>query len=280
NDIWFLRNIEIGATGAFDFDTNATRIIPNRPPYVIRTVDSTTHDTIDHVVMDSARYPSPLATFGADISSYLWQSEKTEGRIYADYVRFQKFNDGLIVGARTAFNLADSVFLDLRGERSLFKDHFLPSYYNSFYERDRFDDQARIQDYITKLTLLHDSTGGNGNGWRAGAFINYYDNIEVQGSYMHLDNLPGNDLIELELALPHLPEGIFLKVLYTRKNIDGAADVIALDDRSLMYAEASLWPFNWLMVTVVARWTFTQDDNGHVHSQSIVEPRADVVIKF
>src|SRR5665213_1410410 len=277
---WFLSHIEIGVTGAFDFDTNATRIIPNHEPYVthIYNADSTTDSII--INKDSARVSSPLTTLGADISAMLWQSEKTEGRIYADYVRFEKFNDGVILGARTSFDLFDSVLLDLRAERSLFKNQFLPNYYNSFYERDRFDNQAGAQNYITKVTLLDDSAGGNGNGFRAGAFVNYFNTIEFQGSYSHLDNLAGQDLMDLEIALPRLPYGMFLRVHYARENINGVSDLFALDDRSLMYGELSYRPWKWLILTAIDRWTFRVDDAGNLHTQSIFEPRADVVISF
>lgn len=277
---WFLNNIEIGVTGAFDFDTNATRLIPNHEPYVTHyyNADSTTDSVVIH--KDSATIPSPLVTLGADISMMLWQSEKTEGRIYADYVRFEKFNDGIILGARTSFDIFDSVLLDLRGERSLFRNQFLPNYYNSFYERDRFDNQAGVDQYITKVTLLSDSAGGNGNGFRAGAFVNYFNKFVFQGSYSHLDNLPGQDLMDLEIALPQLPYGMFLRVHYARENINGVTDLFALDNRSLMYAELSYRPWNWLILTAVERWTFTVDDAGKLHTQSFFEPRADVVIRF
>ncbi len=280
-NIWFLSHIEIGVTGAFDFDTNATRIIPNDSNYVRRVPDpSNPSDTILQILKDSARIPSPLTTLGADISAMLWQSEKTEGRIYADYVRFQKFNDGVIFGARTSFDIFDSVLLDLRAERSLFKNQFLPNYYNSFYERDRFDNQAGTQDYITKVTLLDDSAGGNGNGFRAGAFVNYFNEFAFQGSYSHLDNLPGQDLMDLEIALPQLPYGMFLRVHYARQNINGVRDLFALDDRSLMYGELSYRPWKWLILTAVERWTFSVDGAGNLHTESIFEPRADVVIRF
>ncbi len=279
-NIWFLSHIEIGVTGAFDFDTNATKLIPNHEPYV--THYDNADSTVDSVVIhrDSATIPSPLTTLGADISMMLWQTGKTEGHLYADYVRFQKFNDGVIIGARTAFNIADSVFLDLRAERSLFRNQFLPNYYNSFYERDRFDNQAAPQDYITKVTLLADSAGGNGNGFRAGAFLNYFNEFAFQGSYSHLDNLRGQDYMDLEVALPQLPLGMFLRLHYARKNINGVTDLFALDDRSLMYGELSYRPWNWLILTAIERWTFFVDDAGNLHTESIFEPRADVVISI
>jgi len=168
----------------------------------------------------------------------------------------------------------------LKGERSLFKNQFLPNYYNSFYEHDRFDNLARQQDYITKITLLHDSAGGTGNGFKAGAFVNYFDQLVFQGSYSHLDNLAGQDLMEIEIAMPHLPYDIFARVRYARKNIDGFTDLFALDDRSLMFGEVSYRPWQWLIVTGLFRWTFAVDDAGNLHTQTFVEPRADVVISF
>ncbi len=278
---WFLSNIEIGVTGAFDFDTNASRIIPNRPPFVIRVPDPAhPGDTVDQIVSDSARYPLPLTTLGADISAMLWQSDRTEGHLYVDYVRFQQFNHGVMIGARTAFEVTDSVLLDLQAERSLFRDQFLPSYYNSFYERDRYDDQANPTDYITKLTMLHDSEGGNGNGFKGGAMVNYYDDVQFEGSYLHLDNLTGQDWMQLEVVLPRLPHDTYFRLIYTREEINGFGDLFALDDRSVMLGEIGYKPWKWLLLIGDFRWSFATDDAGHLHTQTVIAPRADVIIRF
>ncbi len=115
----------------------------------------------------------------------------------------KKFNDGFILGARTSFDIADSILLDLRGERSLFRNRFLPNYYNSLYEHDRFNNLAAPDEYITKVTLLDDSSGGNGNGFKAGAFVNYYNRFVFQGSYEHLDNLEGQDQMDSKSRCPN-----------------------------------------------------------------------------
>lgn len=281
SDVPIVKDIEVGATGVFDFDTNATRIIPNHLPYA-RHLKSLTDSTVDSVVIlgDSARFATPFTTFGADISTLLWRTEKAEGKVYGDYVNFQHFNDGFIVGLRTSFMLSEDLFLDLRGERSFFHNHFLPNYYNGFYERDRFDDEARPQDYITKMTLLADSSGGNGNGFRAGAFARIGTMLEVQGSYSHLDNLAGRDWIEIVTALPQLMDNLFVDASYSRKNIDGIADIFAIDERSLMTARASYRILDWVIASAISRWNFTKDEQGHVKSQYMIEPKVDVVIKL
>jgi hypothetical protein len=278
---WFLSNIQVGVTGAFDFDSSAGLIIPNHPPYVARVPDpANPTDTVDQVNSDSAHLPLPLKTFGADISSLLWQSEKTEGRVYADYVTFPQFSNGVMIGARTAFEVADSVLFDLRAERDLYRGKFLPSYYNTFYERDRYDDQASPADYITKLTTLDDSEGGNGNGFKAGAMLNFYDKFQFEGSYLHLDNLTGQDWMQLEFVLPHLPYNVYFRLIYTREGINGFNDLFALDDRSIMMSEIAYKPWKWLLLIGDFRWSFAVDDAGHLHTQTVIEPRADVIIKF
>ena len=279
SDVPILKDIEIGATGVFDFDTNATRIIPNHLPYA-EHLKSLTDSTVDSIVIygDSVRFATPFSTYGADISAILWKGEKAEGKVYGDYVNFQHFNDGAVIGLRTSFMLSDDLFLDLRGERSLFKNHFLPNYYNGFYERDRFDDEARPQDYITKMTLLADSSGGNGNGFRAGAFVRYGSVFEVQGSYSHLDNLEGKDWVEIIGTIPQLMQDLFLDASYSRKNINGVADIFALDERSLMTTRASYKVLDWLIASAINRWTFSKDATGHVKTQSMFEPKVDVVI--
>jgi hypothetical protein len=280
-DVWLLKDVEIGTTGVFDFDTNATRLIPNREPYVTHMrslVDSTVDSVIVH--SDSIRYSTPFTTFGLDVSTMLWRDTNMEGRAYVDYVNFQHFNDGVIFGLRTSFRLGKSILLDLRGERSLFRNQFLPNYYNTFYERDRYDDQARPQDYITKLTLLSDSTGGNGNGSRVGGFLSLARSFQLQASYLHLDNLPGKDWMEITAAFPDLGSQLFASATYTRKNIIGLNDAFALDERSLLYARASMKVYNWLILSVISRWTFSKDETGHVQTASMFEPKADVVFSF
>ncbi len=73
---------------------------------------------------------------------------------------------------------------------------------------------------------------------------------------------------------------MYMRVHYARENINGVTDLFALDDRSILYGELSYRPWNWLILTAIERWTFTIDGAGYLHTQSIFEPRADVVIRF
>jgi hypothetical protein len=130
------------------------------------------------------------------------------------------------------------------------------------------------------MTLLSDSSGGNGNGFRAGAFVRYGTMFEIQSSYSHLDNLPGKDWIEIIGAIPQLMTDLFIDATYARKNITDVGDIFAIDERSLMTARASYRVLDWVIASAISRWTFSKDDQGHVKSQYMIEPKVDVIFKL
>ncbi len=280
---WFFKNIEIGATGSFDFDSNAVRIVPNHYPfdtvYHVLTSDDKTRDSIV-VLKDSAKIASPLQIYGVDATVMVWKSDNAEDRIYGDYVDIVDFNHGFVFGARTSFLLDSSTFVDLRLERYLFKNHFLPNYYNSFYERERFNDDIDTLSYITKATRLADTTSGEGNGFKLGTFFNFSDVVQVGVTYAHLDNLRRSDLLQISLTFPHLWWKFFGAINYIRSNIDGPKDYFGFDENTLASARLSFQPFKFLTLNLLARWTFTRDANDHVATQYIIEPKAVFIARF
>jgi hypothetical protein len=275
---WFFKNIEIGGTASYDFNPDAVRIIPNHPPWVLRITDST--GTRDSVIMDSAHVASPLKIYGVDASVMLWQSKNVEGKIYGDFVKIIDFNQGFVFGARSAFLLDSTTLVDLRIERYLFKNHFLPNYYNSFYERDRYEDDVDTLSYITKATRLADTSSGEGNGFKFGSFFNFSDVVQVGVTYAHLDNLRYADLLQISLTFPHLWWKFYGAINYIRQNIDGPKDYFGIDQNTLASARLSFQPWKFLILNLLARWTFTRDANNHVATQSIIEPKAVFIARF
>jgi hypothetical protein len=280
---WFFRNLEFGATGSFDFDPDAVRIIPNHPPWVERYIDTVDGKVIDSVVVvkDSAQIASPLNLYGVDASFMVWQDRNAEGRIYGDYVKIIDFNEGFIFGGRASFYTDSFTFWDVRLERHLFKNYFLPNYYNSFYERDKYNDDVSELDYITKATRLADTTTGDGNGSRFGLFARFHRTVEVSMMYAHLDNLPRADLLEVTLTFPEIWWRFFGAISYQRRNIDGPADYFKFDDNTIAGARLSVQPFKFIVLSAVARWTFTRDpETGRTQTQGIIEPKATFIARL
>jgi hypothetical protein len=169
----------------------------------------------------------------------------------------------------------------LRLERHLFKNYFLPNYYNSFYERDKYNDDVSSLDYITKATRLSDTTSGEGNGSRFGLFARFDRTVEVGINYAHLDNKSRADLLEINLTFPEIWWKFFGSISYQRRNIDGPSDYFKFDDNTLAGARLSFQPFKFIVLSAVARWTFIRDpETGRTDTQGIIEPKATFIARF
>jgi hypothetical protein len=281
-NMWFFHNLEFGGTATNDYDSNAVRIIPNHPPYVLHytdTVDGKVHDSLV-VVKDSARLASPLKMYGLDANIMVWKDNDNEGRLYGDWVKISGFNEGFIIGARASFHSDSNTFWDLRLERHLFKNYFLPNYYNSFYERERYNDDVTSLDYITKATRLADTVSGQGNGSKFGIFASLNGLLDVTLNYAHLDNLPRSDLLEINIRFPNIWWKFYGAISYQRSAIDGPADYFKFDEHTIAGARLSVAPVPFLVLSLVARWTFTRDLYNHVATQGIIEPKATFIARF
>ncbi len=282
-NVWFFRSIEFGATASLDFDSNATRIIPNHEPYVRHYTVYNGDKASDSLVIlrDSAHIAAPLAIFGADAAFMFWKSDNVEGRLYGDYVKIANFNDGLVAGFRTSFLFDSGLFIDFRLERDFYRNKFIPNYYNSFYERERFNDDIPPTDFLTKTTKLADTSGGNGNGFKAGTFWDLYGKIQAGVTYAHLDNLRHSDLLTIGLTFPNIWWRFFGAIDYARRNIDGPADYFGFDENTQASARLSVQPIKMITLTLVARWTWTRDpETLRVSRQTIIEPKVSVIIRL
>jgi hypothetical protein len=280
---WFFQNIEIGGTASFDFDSNAMRIIKNHYPfdtvYHVLTDDKKMRDSIV-IRKDYYRVSSPLTIYGVDASVMVWKSDNLEGKVCGDFVKIMNFNQGFDFGARSSFLLDSTTFIDLRLERYLFKNHFLPNYYNSFYERERFNDDIDTLSYITKATRLADTASGQGNGFKFGGFVNLSDKIQIGVTYAHLDNLRRADLLNITLTFPNIWWKFYGAINYIRSSIDVPKDYFRFDENTLASARLSFQPFKFLILNLLGRWTFTRDANDHVATQYIIEPKAVFIARF
>jgi len=277
-DTWFLGDLQVGATWASDFDSNAGRIIPNREPFVHRDPEDSSKFVYNN--NGSLEDKGNLTIFGADIAAFLFRGDNYEGRVYADFVKFQEFNQGFIFGTHLSYVMDSTFGGDIRFERSLFQNRFLPNYYNSFYEQDRFDNVVERHDFVTKATLLSDTTSGNGNGFRFANRLTFGRLITTEVHYSHLDNLPYHDLLDSYVSFPDLGLGFFGAFSYSRKDIEGFSDLFALDERSLLNAKLSWQPLEYIITSAIFRWTFSRDENNNLNTQYFVEPKVDFVFKL
>ncbi|MBK6915100.1 MAG: hypothetical protein IPH11_16070 [Ignavibacteriales bacterium] len=168
-------------------------------------------------------------------------------------------------------------------ERRFNGDHYLPSYFNSFYEIERFN-LADNGSVISKAGQLL-SAGNQSNGFYGELGVDVIGMFNILGSYQRLDDYPTSGILHLwtEVAPEEAP--VVARAGYDKINIIDEADLFKLDDRSYLFFELGYKPMPYLIVSMVYSWTFApiRDAGDNIityEPQKRIEPRVSFVYPF
>jgi hypothetical protein len=254
-DLPIVGNMEIGATYAGDFDRYA-RI-----------------DAIQNLNPLDVTVGSSLNVVGVDIALPIVSGDKGEIDLFADYSKILDFGSGTAVGV--IFNLNATVLFSIRSklERQFNGANYLPSYFNAFYEIERFN---TITGSSKSYTLR--SLNTNSNGYYGDLLIRVVNTFAIIGSYQKLDNFDSSGIVHIATDLSPENSPVVLRAGYDKINIASWQDLITTDDRSYLYAEIGYRPVPYIIVSTRYLWTFTpvRDAGNHVigyEPQKRIEPR-------
>ncbi|MBI3578132.1 MAG: hypothetical protein HY089_01810, partial [Ignavibacteriales bacterium] len=249
-----LGGLEVGATIAADFHERAT---------------STQHS---------------LAIFGFDIGLPLLSLSFLKSTLYSDYAMIDNYGNGSTVGIDLNFTGLSLVTINAKYERRFMGDRFLPSYFDAFYEMER---------YVPNTDPLYDPFYGNYKTLRLGAakksegyygelWISILGTFNAIGGYYSPVGIDNAGIFHLELETGNAIPGILLMGGYDKKNV---GSVFKVDNNSLLYAQVGYKPLPYLIVSVVYQWTFIEnkDEFGIVRGytpQKRIEPKVGFVFNF
>jgi hypothetical protein len=273
-DIPILGNLEVGATYASDFHENAGVVNAN--------YDRTQKKLI--ILKDEGS----ISIFGFDIGLPIIQGSMANLTLYADYAKISGFGSGTSAGAIFNFNPLGLISGSVKIERRFNGDNYIPSYFNSLYEVERFKlipESKSIYDIaVTKAQLLSDSIS-IGNGFYGELGINVLGLFNILGSYQRLDKHPTSGILHLGTEIA--PEGfpLLARTGYDKINIIDEKDLFKLDDRSYLFFELGYKPYPFMIVSMLYNWTFApirdKDDNViDFKPQKRIEPRVYFVYPF
>lgn len=255
--------LEVGATFASDFNLNADRTWGD-PVGTIR----------------GAQGGGALSIAGIDIGLPLLSREIIRSTLYADYAKILSHGGGSAVGLNLELRGLGLLTLDAKYERRFVGDHFLPSYFDAFYQKDRYQivDTNR---FISKAQLLSDAHSFQ--GYYGELLITALSTFNILGGYQSPVGRPNAGTIHLELQSGNALPGILLGGGYDKKNV---GSVFKVDNNSLFYAQIGYKPAPYLVVSILYEWTFTEvhdSVNGNVigyEPQKRIEPRLGFVVQF
>lgn len=209
---------------------------------------------------------------------------------YFDVTKIVNFGSGSALGIMFDLRGMGIVDVGAKLERRFNGDNYLPSYFNSFYEIDRFmADVSKVNSadstrFISKAARLQ-SLVSQSNGFYGELLVRVLNTFDVLGSYQRLDKDPQSGILHLVTDISPRDGSYVARAGYDKVRIKDEADLFKLDDRSYLYAEAGYKPLPYLLVSMIYHWTFSpvrdKDDNiVDFKPQKRIEPRVSLVYPF
>lgn len=272
-----ISNIEVGVTYAADLRSNAGDTTYNGylPP-----------SSSSLPVYGGASNSGGMGIIGFDIGLPLLRMPVIDMTLYYDFAKILSYGSGMSVGLETNFSGMGLIKVFTKFERRFAQtDQYLPSYFDSFYELDRYavtiDTNNVVQSFSSKAQLLA-NTKSPGPGYFGSLLVDILGTIQVEGMYQRLDLDPNSGILHLgtntgeKIPLVHLSAG------YDKKYIRDNKDVFTLDERSLLYAEVGYKPYPFMIVSTLYTWTFApvKDQNGNISGytpQKRITPKVSFV---
>ncbi|MBW2702993.1 MAG: hypothetical protein JRF33_19395 [Deltaproteobacteria bacterium] len=208
---------------------------------------------------------------GGDIEFQLLNNSWITLTPYMDLNGILEAGIGYHAGILSIFHIP-IINLDLQTkvEYRYFTADYVPSYFDSFYEIQKFgypfkDELGVFGAAHTEVTdqpkrRVIDEMGGKGlNGYYAELVFDIMGLAKVGGSYDDYDG-PYNSNLRLYLAVPAL-EVFQFGAFYYRHNFEGASEAFAFDDKSLFLVEAryQIMPFLYAIGQYWRVWQLDKD---------------------
>lgn len=211
-----------------------------------------------------------LSIIGFDLGLPLLRFPWINMTAYYDYSKILNYGSGMAVGLLTDFSAMGLVNIYTKFERRFAQtDQYIPSYFDAFYELDRYSLALDTNNVVTgfnskALRLAHIKSPGP--GYFGSLVVDVLGTIQAEGSYERLDLDPNSGILHLGMNTGDKIPVISLSAGYDKKYITSNKDVFTLDNRSILYAEVGYKPYPFMIVSTVYTWTFApqKDAGGNV----------------
>ncbi len=225
-----------------------------------------------------------ISILGFDLGLPLFNSSLADITLYTDYSKISGFGSGVAAGVMFDFNLSSLFNVAAKLERRFNNGKYIPAYFNSMYEIERFKVDSATGTFKSKALALNSITESQ-NGFYGDLLIRVLGLFDIYGGYQRLDKEPKSGIMNLRSAIE--PEGVpfVLRAGYDKINIQNEKDIFTLDDRSYLFTEVGYKPVEYILVSIVYSWTYTpvrgnDDKIISFEPQKRIEPRISFVYPF
>lgn len=221
--------------------------------------------------------------FGFDIEAEVLSNALVDLVPYTDLNFISGAGWGLHLGvlATLKFPIIFEVTVPVRLEYRHFRSNYVPAYFSTFYELERFNVALNTDGVaLPKLRMVRNLDNTRGiNGYYGDLAFDFAGILQVGGVYEDYEGSNGGNL-ELFVGVPAL-DFLKFKAYYKRVQIEDGRDVFALDEKSMLVAEAryEVVTYVWLVGRFTRRWQL-DTNSGSVDSTDDWKIGAEMAINF
>ena len=246
--------LEVGTTYATDLRSNSSD-----------TSISIKNDTVVQQENGS------IKIIGVDISLPLITTSMVFSRVYVDYAKIVNFGSGVAAGLLTDFNGLGAVVIKTKLERRWPKDKYIPNYFSSFYEIERYNLDSTNKVLESKAQRLNKMVS-TGPGYFADITFGFFGKLYIRGAFEKLDQDPNGGNLHFETSTGDMIPKVNIEAGYDRRNITSGKDVFKLDERSLLYATVGYKINSYMIISTLYTWTFVATKDGY-KVQKRIQPK-------
>lgn len=221
---------------------------------------------------------------GFDIGLPLINAAVINSMLYFDYGKIMNFGSGSSAGLLIGLSGLGVLSADIKIERRWNGDKYIPAYFGSLYEIERFSLNSSTGNFSSKAKSLALQLNDD-NGYYGHLGVSILNTFSILGSYQRLDNNPNSGILHIGADVSPENASFVARAGYDKINISKEADMFKLDDRSYMFAELGYKPYSYLLVSMIYQWTYTPIRNSADEvigftPQKKIEPRVSLIYPF
>jgi len=225
-----------------------------------------------------------VSVYGLDVELPLINGERFFSALYADWAQIQgyssteagsrTFGSGRALGAMvTLGNLGGLIDLSAKLERRWLGEEFAPSFFDPFYEIQRYQDYSGTPAHKTDMLIgLTEKTKGV-FGELYGGLLGH--KVRLLGMFSRLDDVEESGILHLAADAPDAVPTFAAHATYDKIGIETVDDVFTLDNRSVARVGVGYKIRPYLILYMDYIWTFVETEPGsrNYKPQERIEPR-------
>ncbi len=258
---------EIGGTYTTDFNSNAG-------------ISSGFYDNnLDEFTINKDH--GAIEIIGFDFGLPILRTGLLNADIYYDYAEILGFGNGRTAGISLTLKGLGLVDVRTKFERRFNGKNYIPAYFNSFYEIERYQFDTENNIVRSKIQILENGINLS-NGYYGELVVSVLNSFYIFGSYQRLDEDPESGVLNLRTDISPKNGSFVARAGYDKVNIKDEKDLFTLDDRSYLFAEIGYKPMTYILFSIIYHWTFTptRDINDNIlryEPQKKIEPRISFI---